>query len=171
MGILNEICMTIDIINNETRQYRGSKIGRELTKRRNKKKLESIINRYILELNVTVDTVIEFMTIYQETIKQININNLYINHPDDYTTDLSYILDNGNVFTYTYDDRTTNSRNKLKILFKDNIRDPKPMISIYHVEYNFKYIGIDETYGKALNYAENVMKFIIQQYLFERMYM
>lgn len=167
MSIFNEICMSIDIINNESRSYNGFWKRRYIKK--NKKRMQSIIDKYVDITDINIDMLVDFMNVYKETINRVSIQNLYLEMPDEYTISLIYNRDNGNVIKFTYDDRTNNSRSRIKIFFKD--KPDSSSTKVCEANYNFKYIGIDEEYKRIMNYCTLLIKFIIKNYLYSRMYM
>lgn len=166
MSVFNEICMSIDIINNESRTYTG--LFKNFKIKKNKKRVQSIIDRYIDITNIDIDLFVDFMNVYQETINWITVENLQIEKLDEYTISLIYYRDNGNIITFIYDDRTNNSRSRIKILFKDKIDSPSTKVC--EANYNFKYIGIDNEYKKIMDYCTLLIKFILKNYLYSRMF-
>lgn len=167
MSILNEICMTIDMINSEDIKRNRNIISKYYHNIKNQMKMRSIINRYTDFEYVTVDTIVDFMRIYDQTKNVISFSSVF---------DVYIKEENGVMYAdyHQYEGQSLKllyhiipNNNKLELTYLDEKRRIRYPVKFSVVD-DLRYTGIDETRTKILDYTNFAYKLLIKKYLFAR---
>ena len=163
MGLITEVCMIIDIYN-ASDEVKGKGIKNFIVKNKNKKKIKKAITRIVDTPALQNSIVEEFIYIYNSTKDTLPIKNLETGYNEDRNV-LWMQYEKGKSKLYLSLTPKDDSKN-ISVTFTDGAIGSYP--NRFNVYYNFYYNGIDKIRVAIMEYAADLIKSLIMEYLISR---